>query len=211
MVDGGGGAEGEDDDDEGEGEGEGEREGRGLPLGEAHVQLRRRIAGLARGRVDVAEDDVFLYPTGMAAIYRLHRALEEVRGGRRGRGRDAGGGGGGGGAGTVVVLGSVFHNSFHLFRESDGGMKHFGRCDAASGVMDALEEYLEGERRAGRPVAYVFAEFPSNPILVSVDLQRLRELVSNYSTIPFRSPHTYTHTHTAAFASPCLSVRVRRE
>jgi cystathionine beta-lyase/cystathionine gamma-synthase len=57
-------------------------------------------------------------------------------------------------------------------------MKHFGRCDAESGVMEALVEWLAGERAAGRKVGYVFAEFPSNPILVSVDLRRLREVVS---------------------------------
>jgi cystathionine beta-lyase/cystathionine gamma-synthase len=82
------------------------------------------------------------------------------------------------GGGTVVLLGSVFHNTYHLLEEGEGGMKHFGRCDGGSGVMEALEEWLEGEKTAGRKVGYMFAEFPSNPILVSVDLKRLRELVS---------------------------------
>lgn len=145
--------------------GEGSVPGTGyLPVGEAHRGLRRRIAGLVGGGEggEVDEGDVWLYPTGMAAIYRLHRALVEVRGG-----------------GTVVVLGSVFHNTYHLLEEGEGGMKHFGRCDGGSGVMEALEEWLEGEKKAGRRVAYVFVEFPSNPILVSVDLRRLREVVSH--------------------------------
>ncbi|KAK4140319.1 uncharacterized protein C8A04DRAFT_32197, partial [Dichotomopilus funicola] len=142
----------------------GGEEGGGLPVGEGHVALRRRIAELNVGEDTtkenkVTEGDVWLYPTGMAAIYRLHRALIAVRG-----------------PGKVVVLGSVFHNSWHLFLESEGGMKHFGRCDRDSGVIEALGEWLEGERLAGRGVAYVFVEFPSNPILVSVDLKRLREV-----------------------------------
>ncbi|KAH6854205.1 pyridoxal phosphate-dependent transferase [Chaetomium sp. MPI-CAGE-AT-0009] len=135
----------------------------GLPLGEGHAGLRRRIAGLVGGGGVVGEGDVWLYPTGMAAVYRLHLALVEARG-----------------PGRVVVLGSVFHNTYHLLGESEGGMKHFGQCDADSGVMEALEEWLEGEKVAGRKVGYIFAEFPSNPILVSVDLRRLREVADKY-------------------------------
>ncbi|KAK3310679.1 pyridoxal phosphate-dependent transferase [Chaetomium strumarium] len=141
-----------------------------LPLREAHRGLRERIAGLVGGAgrkkavAAVGEGDVFLYPTGMAAIYRLHKAMVEVRGP----------------SSTVVVLGSVFHSTWHLFEESEGGMKQFGRCDAESGVMEALESWLEGEKAAGRKVGYIFAEFPSNPILVSVDLRRLREVADKY-------------------------------
>ncbi|EAQ92846.1 hypothetical protein CHGG_01081 [Chaetomium globosum CBS 148.51] len=135
----------------------------GLPMGEGHVGLRRRIAQLVGGGGVVGEGDVWLYPTGMAAIYRLHLALVEAREG-----------------GTVVVLGSVFHNTYHLFLENEGGMKHFGQCDADSGVMEALEAWLEGEKVAGRKVGYIFAEFPSNPILVSLDLRRLRQIVDKY-------------------------------
>ncbi|KAL2016534.1 hypothetical protein VTK56DRAFT_3428 [Thermocarpiscus australiensis] len=136
-----------------------------LPEGEAHRGLRARIAELVGGLEHgvVGERDVFLYQTGMAAVYRLHRALMEARRG-----------------GAVVVLGSVFHNTWHLFSENEDGFKHFGRCDARSGVMEALEAYLAAEREAGRKVAYVFAEFPSNPILVSVDLRRLREVADKY-------------------------------
>ncbi|KAK4240781.1 vacuolar transporter chaperone 4 [Achaetomium macrosporum] len=140
---------------------------KGLPLGEAHRRLRERIAGLVGGPRGggkvVGQGDVFLYPTGMAAIYRLHKAMVEVKG-----------------AGTVVVLGSVFHNTFHLYKESEGGMKHFGRCEGESGVIEALDSWLEGEKVAGRKVGYIFAEFPSNPILVSVDLRRLREVADKY-------------------------------
>jgi cystathionine beta-lyase/cystathionine gamma-synthase len=145
-------------------------EGRFLPEGEAHAGLRARIAELASPssssggnvrEVKVKEQDVFLYPTGMAAIYRLHRALMEARGG-----------------GKVVILGSIFHNTYHLFHESEDGCEHFGRCDGQSRVVERLALWLEGEKQAGRRVAYVFLEFPSNPILVSVDLKGLREVVS---------------------------------
>ncbi|KAK3393209.1 pyridoxal phosphate-dependent transferase [Podospora didyma] len=139
-----------------------------LPEGDAHQQIRERIVELLQ-RVpvgDVAQKvvpaDVFLYNTGMAAVYRLHQAMLAVR------------------PGTVVVLGAVFSNTWNLFKETPTRSKHFGRCDAESGVMDKLEEYLAGEQDAGRQVSYVFAEFPSNPILVSIDLKRLRMLADEY-------------------------------
>lgn len=138
-----------------------------LPECEAHGQLRRRIrdllhrAPLDPDKVKVEDGDVYLYQTGMAAIYRLHEALAQ---------RDP--------AGTVLVLGCVFHNTFHLFEEGAGGMKHFGACDGASGVMDKVEAYLEAHYRDGKTVSFAFLEFPSNPLLVSADLKRLRQIVS---------------------------------
>ncbi|KAL1839489.1 hypothetical protein VTJ49DRAFT_1464 [Mycothermus thermophilus] len=135
-----------------------------LPLGPAHAALRRRVASLAGGKGGtISPEDVWLYPTGMAAVYRANEALAEVRG-----------------QGTVVVLGSVFHNSWNLFNEGKGGMKHFGRCGGDSNVVEELEGWLGGEKQAGRKTAFIFAEFPCNPILVSVDLVRLKEVADKY-------------------------------
>nr|CDP23017.1 Putative cystathionine gamma-synthase [Podospora anserina S mat+] len=141
-----------------------------LPLTEAHTGLKSRIVELAqRSPLDkekanlLSPENVFLYPTGMAAVWRLHNALITLRP-----------------EGEIVVLGSVFHNSYHLFEESPNGMKHFGSCDAKSNLFDELEKYLEGEKQKGGRPAYCFAEFPSNPILVSVDLVRLRKLADKY-------------------------------
>ncbi|KUI57558.1 hypothetical protein VP1G_04889 [Cytospora mali] len=140
-----------------------------LPECEAHGKLRERITGLLHRapidpeKVKVTPDDVYLYQTGMAAIYRLNEVLVQ---------RDPG---------TILVLGSVFHNTFHLYEEAPSGMKHFGQCDAASGVMDKVEEYLEAHYREGKTVSYVFLEFPSNPILVSADLKRLRQVADKYA------------------------------
>ncbi|KAF3762577.1 PLP-dependent transferase [Cryphonectria parasitica EP155] len=139
-----------------------------LPECEAHGALRKRIRDLLhRAPVDsaavkVADGDVYLYPTGMAAIWRLNQILVQ---------RDAG---------TILVLGSVFHNTFHMFEETTSGMKHFGACDAKSGVMDKVEEYLEAHYKAGKTVSYVFVEFPSNPILVSADLKKLHQIAGKY-------------------------------
>ncbi|KAK0748270.1 pyridoxal phosphate-dependent transferase [Apiosordaria backusii] len=132
----------------------------------AHLDKLTILPFTATGQDDSAllkPDNVFLYPTGMAAIWRLHNALITLRP-----------------EGQILVLGSVFHNSYHLFEESLNGMKHFGRCDATSNLFDELEAYLEKEKNQGRKPAYCFAEFPSNPILVSVDLIRLRKLADKH-------------------------------
>ncbi|KAM7208102.1 vacuolar transporter chaperone 4 [Naviculisporaceae sp. PSN 640] len=145
-----------------------------LPEVEAHSQLRERIAGLMKRASIVPEaaeklraDDVYLYPTGMAAIYYLHKILtREVEQTRKG---------------TVVALGSVFHSSWHVFEEeSPNGFKHFGRCETAE-ELDVIEKWLDQESKEGRSVSYLFVEFPSNPLLVSVDLARLRGWADKYN------------------------------
>ncbi|KAF7355570.1 putative cystathionine gamma-synthase protein [Mycena sanguinolenta] len=142
-----------------------------LPESAAHQAIRERVVGLLNRAPlgpqseAVAMDDVYLYPTGMAAIYGLHRAIMQVR------------------KGPMVGLGAIFASTYHLFCDFPDGFKHFGACDAPSGVMDKLEAYLQVEAEAGRKVSYIFAEFPSNPILVSPDLKRLRHLAHQYDTI----------------------------
>jgi cystathionine gamma-synthase len=54
-------------------------------------------------------------------------------------------------------------------------MKHYGKCN--DDELNEFEKYLE----EGGKCSYVFTEFPSNPILVSADLVRLRKIVSNTS------------------------------
>ncbi|EGO51414.1 hypothetical protein NEUTE1DRAFT_70133 [Neurospora tetrasperma FGSC 2508] len=154
-----------------------------LPESDAHEKLRERIVALCQRiprDVELASrlttKDVFLYTTGMAAVFRLQEALFKAAGRR----------------GPVVALGAVFHSTFHLFEELEGttttkgeeeeveGFKHFGECEDSEKVMDQLEEYAKGLKQKGRKVGYVFVEFPSNPLLVSVDLGRLRKIADDY-------------------------------
>lgn len=163
-----------------------------LPEGAAHAQLRRRVRDLLHrapvdpDKVAVQDGDVYLYQTGMAAIYRLMEALAR---------RDP--------QGTILLLGSIFHNTYHLIEEAPAGMKHFGVCDAASGVMDEIEAWLEGHYREGKTVGYAFLEFPSNPLLVSADLKRLRQIVSMLTHRPASSLPSYiTHLTNSIFLPP---------
>jgi cystathionine gamma-synthase len=141
----------------------------GVPEGKAHAELRERIVGLWKRasitpeQADLVKDhDVQLFPTGMAAIYRLHLALMRWR------------------PGVIVPLGSIFHNTWHLHEEAPQGFKHFGRVDGAGKGLDEMEAYLEAEAKEGRKITYAFVEFPSNPIMVSADLNRLRGLADKF-------------------------------
>ncbi|KAI0442288.1 cystathionine gamma-synthase [Xylaria telfairii] len=133
-----------------------------LPEGDSHQALRERIASLmmracaSEHEKSVGADDVYLYQTGMAAIMRLHEAIMSLH------------------AGPTVVFGAVFQSTYHLFNESEGGVRHYGRADDSD--VDDFEAYLEG----GGECAYVFTEFPSNPVLISVDIARLRRLADKY-------------------------------
>ncbi|KAH6648601.1 cystathionine gamma-synthase [Truncatella angustata] len=133
-----------------------------LPEVESHELLRKRIAGLLmRGTVhnypkSIQSQDVYLYQTGMAGITRFHEVAVQER------------------PYPVAVFGAVFHSSWHLFEESPGGLKHYGKCNDHD--ITEFESYLE----QGGKCSYVFTEFPSNPILVSVDLLRLRKLADKY-------------------------------
>lgn len=136
------------------------------PESDAHGLLRHRICDLlhraARDpeKVKIKPDDVYLYQTGMAAIYRLNEALIKRY------------------PGPILVLGSVFHSTWHLFDETPGGMKHFG--EARNDAWDNIERYLETLYKNGKTVSYAFVEFPSNPLLVSTNLERLRRIADKY-------------------------------
>ncbi|KAK3329747.1 pyridoxal phosphate-dependent transferase [Apodospora peruviana] len=132
----------------------------------AHEKLRERIWALLKRSpikpTDVSPNDVYLYSTGMSAILGLHKALMAIQ------------------EGSVVAIGAVFHHTWNLFEEAPAGFKHFGPADVKSGVVDKVEAYLINEAEAGRRISYLFVEFPSNPLEISVDLKALRELAVKY-------------------------------
>ncbi|WAO83806.1 Hypothetical protein NCS54_00100600 [Fusarium falciforme] len=140
------------------------------PEGPAHQGIRERIVELLKrapldvDKVKCAPGDVFLYPTGMAAIFHSSNLLMEHR------------------PGTIVVLGVIFHNTYHhLIEESPHGWKHFGQVD--NEALSAMEEWLEEEKKAGRPVSYVFVEIPGNPTLDTPDMHRLKKLSEKYGFV----------------------------
>ena len=89
------------------------------PEGPAHDALRKRIAKLLeRAAIDpdkakARPEDVFLYPTGMAAVFTATGVLQDYRPGL-----------------VNVELGITFHNTHEYLREeSPGGWKHIATVD----------------------------------------------------------------------------------
>jgi cystathionine gamma-synthase len=136
----------------------------------AHAIIRERIAGLLeRATVDpprkekVKPEDVYLFQTGMASIYLPHRYLLSKFNG------------------TTVLFGFAFHSTIHVFEDYGPGFKLLGL--GTSEELDQLESHLQAELKEGRKVQAVWCEFPSNPILVTPDLGRLRTLADKYGFV----------------------------
>ncbi|KAK4497733.1 hypothetical protein PRZ48_010386 [Zasmidium cellare] len=114
----------------------------------------------------VASTDVFLYPTGMAAIYQLQRYLNDS----------------GARPGSTILFGFAFHSTPHVYKQWSSTFKWFGR---GNDDLDELEAYCAGEIEAGRPIQALWTEFPSNPNLRVHDLKRLKALADKYEFMIF--------------------------
>ncbi|KAG5457354.1 MAG: pyridoxal phosphate-dependent transferase, partial [Olpidium bornovanus] len=195
----------------------GERYGRNVDVAAAagaKLTLRRRIASALRGdRADgrdggvsnavaprVSEKDVFLFPSGMSAIYNIHRLLLKTRGerasvqfgrvGNRLKSVDAGGGKRGvlqtlcnmlpGPSGEFLSGSFPYLDTLKVLEKFGPGCVFFGHGDEAD--MERLETAL-ADRGERDPVLAVFCEFPSNPLLKSPDLRRLRALADRHDFV----------------------------
>lgn len=161
-----------------------ERFGRNLNVQlaeKAKIATRRRIAGCLTEDTDLeealgksgmsadgrssglTEDHVFLFPTGMSAIFNSHRMLlahaqaneqEPLK---------------------SVCFGFPYIDTLKILQKWGPGCQFYGYGNSAE--LDDLEQRLEkGERFLA-----LFTEFPSNPLLNSPDLPRIRKLADQYN------------------------------
>ncbi|TDL22692.1 PLP-dependent transferase [Rickenella mellea] len=175
-----------------------ERYGRNMPLTAAPAAkraLRRRIAGVlvhdepgdcpsgpcagneeaklgpsSRGE-NVSEDDVYLFPTGMTAIWSAHQLALAARPPAR-----------------SVCFGFPYTDTLKILEKWGPGCHFFGHGLDAD--IDDLESLLVELTRsqdatgntAGKspPILALFCEFPSNPLLRSPNLPRLRALADKH-------------------------------
>lgn len=169
-----------------------ERYGRNLPLSAgAHAKraLRRRIAGVLvhdtmddgphgpsagaldaelgpsrRGVKDVTENDVFLFPTGMAAIWNAHQLALAVRP-----------------VAKSACFGFPYTDTLKILQKWGPGCHFFGHGqDSDADTLEKLLEQTSPENPSTPPILAVFTEFPSNPLLRSPNLPRLRGLADKY-------------------------------
>ena len=162
--------------------------------------LRRRIAGVlvrdestANGEVEVGqsvrgaavtENDVFLFPSGMSAIWTAHQLALDARGAKK-----------------SVCFGFAFMSPVSLnVPLSLSYLSRFPYTDTLKvlekwgpgcyflghgldSCIDELEAILEAEQAQNPhepPILALVTEFPSNPLLRSPDLSRLRTLADKY-------------------------------
>jgi cystathionine gamma-synthase len=119
---------------------------------EAKIEIRKRIAQL----VDQPQENVFLFSTGMAAIFFVYRALAEI-------GDDS----------KSVQFGFPYVDTLKLQEKLGSGTHFFPRGNGED--VEELKRLL-----AKDPVSGLFLEFPSNPLLWSADLNAVGALARQY-------------------------------
>ncbi|KAI8993457.1 pyridoxal phosphate-dependent transferase [Pilobolus umbonatus] len=165
-----------------------ERYGRNLPIQfakNAKTILRRRIAGLVssqendnpkneqiisinleeqkqvkgeRGIRGLTEDDVYIYPCGMSAIYHAHQIAMMI--GDRSL--------------KSVSFGFPYTDTLKILQKWGAGCHFYGIGEEED--LDRLEKSLiSGER-----ILSLFCESPSNPLLKTPNLKKLRSLADQY-------------------------------
>ncbi|KAF8155576.1 pyridoxal phosphate-dependent transferase [Crassisporium funariophilum] len=169
-----------------------ERYGRNLPLAAASFAkhaLRSRVAGTllrdntsecktgscteqkelilgpsTRGVTEVGAHDVHLYPSGMAAIWNAHNMALAVLPPAK-----------------SICFGFPYTDTLKILQKWGPGCHFFGF--GVDSDVDQLEKLLEEEVKrdpSTPPILALFTEFPSNPLLRSANLPRLRALADKY-------------------------------
>ncbi|SNX85673.1 probable STR2 - Cystathionine gamma-synthase [Melanopsichium pennsylvanicum] len=178
-----------------------ERYGRNLPLSSApsaKLALRRRIAGTllsdrspttsteapadeavetSRTGTGVTENDVYLYPCGMSAIFHAHQLamraaphlnISSKRGGSEGVRN----------VGKSVCFGFPYTDTLKILQKFGPGCHFFGL--GLDSDLDTFEQHILSQQHSSDRILALFCEFPSNPLLRSPNLTRIRELADRY-------------------------------
>lgn len=147
-----------------------QRFGRNMDLhhaADAKKIIKRRIAGkvideetnnYGQHRENVSEDDVYLFSTGMASIYTAHRLCMAALG------NDL----------KSVCFGFPYTDTLKILQKWGAGVLFLGKGDDDD--LDDLEKRL----KSGERFLALFTEFPSNPLLKSPDMHRIRKLADEY-------------------------------
>ncbi|MBS0264783.1 MAG: PLP-dependent transferase [Planctomycetes bacterium] len=123
--------------------------------------IRERIANA----VGCHSDDVFLFPSGMAATFAAFRALQRLRPGRR-----------------SVQFGFPYVDNLKV-------LERFGTVGAGVEASQAVQFYPHGAAAeidrlaslvADEELLGLFCEFPGNPLLRTLDLRRVRDLADRH-------------------------------
>lgn len=189
-----------------------ERYGRNLPLTSApsaKLALRRRIAGTllsdrseksateapgdqvgetGRTGTGLTEDDVYLFPSGMSAIFHAHQLAMRAAPKLVRADSPATGNGKQREVGKSVCFGFPYTDTLKILQKFGPGCHFYGLGIDAD--LDSLEELLISQQETdvnvpsentSTPTLALFCEFPSNPLLRSPNLPRIRQLADRYN------------------------------
>ncbi|KAJ3119817.1 hypothetical protein HK098_005117 [Nowakowskiella sp. JEL0407] len=157
-----------------------ERFGRNMDVKEADkakLKLKKRIAGVegdenadndlhikegaGRGVANLDENDVYLFPTGMSAIYNAFRVISKRSPGLK-----------------SIQFGFPYLDTLKIQEKFGPGCYFYGHGD--DGDLEKIEKFLES---TSEKVSALFCEFPSNPLLKAPDLRKLRVLANKFKFI----------------------------
>lgn len=141
-----------------------ERFGRNLDLRfakDAKLILKERLSS-EYDHEYVDKDNVYLYPSGMAAIFNAHRAVLACSEEQDSKTLKS------------VCFGFPYVDTLNILRKWGAGVHFYGFGDDES--LDDLELRLE----SGERILSLFCEFPSNPLLKTPDIIRIKQLSDKF-------------------------------
>ncbi|KAF5615369.1 Cys Met metabolism pyridoxal phosphate-dependent enzyme [Fusarium sp. NRRL 52700] len=127
---------------------------------EAKIAIQQRVAdSFSTEDNKLKKSDVLLYPTGMSAVSHIHDIINlytttTMR--------------------TIAIFGFLYVDTIKVLSRIHGY-----ECKTYSGTPADLET-LEEDLAAGLDLCALFTEFPGNPLLGSVDLERLKRLSDEF-------------------------------
>ncbi|KAI9038182.1 cystathionine gamma-synthase [Aspergillus affinis] len=136
---------------------------------EVYFILQSRIASLIeRAPITdrprkVAGEDVYLYQSGMAAIYNIHQMLLRWRGAES------------------AIVGFPYELTIKMLETYGPGYTFYSAGTDAD--IDQFEAHLEKLASCGQKLQAVWCECPSNPLLRTVDLDRIRRLATKFDFV----------------------------
>lgn len=119
---------------------------------QAKQKMQKRIAGFCK----VTSESVYLFPSGMGAIYNTYQALADREG-------------------ATIQLGFPYVDTLKI-QEKSIGVRNKKAYFASS--MEEVKELLSREK-----ISAVFTEFPTNPLLQSFDLESLSKLLRAHDVL----------------------------
>ena len=150
-------------------------------------------------------DDVYLYPSGMSAIFNVHRILRLARGEMKSLSYGLVNRSFGTSAAlhfiALTELSFPYVDTLKILQKFGPGAVFYGH-----GSSDELDD-LEGRLNRGEKFLALFCEFPGNPLLTSPDLQRIQSLAEtfDFAVVVDETIGNFLNVHVLSYADVVVS------